>query len=94
MVAKTHTKINLVRNSRMPLYEYHCEANNKTVEVRHGMSTTINNWGELCVQAGIDSAGTSAESPVKRIISGGIPMAKKSQSTDDDSHTTGGCGCC
>ncbi len=55
----------------MPSYDYHCEANGRVVEVKHGMNETLSTWGELCERAGIEPAGASVDSPVKRLISGG-----------------------
>jgi len=55
----------------MPLYDYHCEANGRTVEVVHGMSTRLTTWGELCEQARIELGDTPADAPVRRLVGGG-----------------------
>ncbi|MBV2092166.1 MAG: regulator [Candidatus Thiodiazotropha sp. (ex Ctena orbiculata)] len=55
----------------MPTYDYRCEANGRVVEVSHRMSEEIQNWGELCSKAGIEAGDTPAESPVKRLATGG-----------------------
>ncbi len=55
----------------MAIYDYHCEANQRTVEVRHAMSERLQTWGELCECAGIDPGDTPPETPVKRLITGG-----------------------
>ena len=52
----------------MPVYEYHCDANGKTVEVNHAVDMKISNWGELCYTAGIDFGNTDPVSPVRKII--------------------------
>ena len=45
----------------MPMYDYHCEANGRTVEVVHGMSTRFETWGELCAYARLERGDTPAE---------------------------------
>lgn len=52
----------------MPIYEYLCPANGQTVEVVHGMSERLANWGELCKAAGLDPGSTATESPVERLL--------------------------
>jgi predicted nucleic acid-binding Zn ribbon protein len=56
----------------MPAYDYHCEANDKTIEVRHSITATLTTWSDLCEAAGIDLGNTSADAAVKRAIGGGI----------------------
>ena len=58
----------------MPTYDYHCEQNSRTVTVQHGMKDAIRTWGELCERAGLEPSNTPANSPVERIISGGIAL--------------------
>jgi predicted nucleic acid-binding Zn ribbon protein len=53
----------------MPMYEYICHGNNRTVEVRHGMTESVSTWGELCRIAGIDPGSTPADSPVEKLVS-------------------------
>ena len=53
----------------MPIYEYTCEANGETVEVKHGMDYIIRNWGELCFAAQMPLGDTEFEAPVKKILS-------------------------
>ncbi len=55
----------------MPTYDYLCKANQKVVEVRHGMHETLSTWGELCRLAGIDPGDTPENSPVEKLITGG-----------------------
>lgn len=84
----------------MPLYEYYCEDNQKTIEVKHGMSETVNTWEKLCCLANIDLGETSREAKVKRVISGGMSVPRKTVGeaktpAAPSGHThTGGCGCC
>jgi hypothetical protein len=56
----------------MALYDYHCKANQKTIEVSHPMSETLKTWGELCEKADIDPGKTPLDSPVTRLITGGL----------------------
>ena len=55
----------------MPTYDYQCDANGRMVEVKHAMNEIISNWGELCERAGIESGDTPADSPVKKLATGG-----------------------
>lgn len=52
----------------MPMYEYFCPANEQTIEVEHGMRTTLATWGELCAAAGLEAGPTPADAPVQRLI--------------------------
>ena len=52
----------------MPRYDYHCPANDRTVEVSHSMSETLGTWGELCRRAGIEPGDTPADAPVHRPV--------------------------
>lgn len=58
----------------MAIYEYRCEANGRTVEVRHGMSEEIRTWGELAERAGLEPGETPSGAPVERLMSAGVPM--------------------
>jgi predicted nucleic acid-binding Zn ribbon protein len=55
----------------MPKYDYYCEANGETVEVSHPMQDRLTTWGEVCARAGIAQGATSADEPVKKLITGG-----------------------
>jgi len=55
----------------MATYDYHCKANQKTIEVNHPMSETLKTWGELCEKAGIKPGKTPLDSPIIRLITGG-----------------------
>jgi hypothetical protein len=56
----------------MLTYQYHCQANNRTVEIQHGMKERLATWAEVCERAGIDIGQTSKDAPVERLISGGL----------------------
>jgi predicted nucleic acid-binding Zn ribbon protein len=53
----------------MPFYDYYCEANGKTVEVRHGIDVELTTWGEVCYAAQIPLGDTEFEAPVRKVIS-------------------------
>ncbi len=55
----------------MPTYDYYCEANGRKIEVRHKISENISSWGELCAHANENTGETPADTPVKRLITGG-----------------------
>ena len=55
----------------MPTYDYRCEANSRTVEVKHRISETVSTWGELCQLSGQDLGNTAADAPVRRLANGG-----------------------
>lgn len=77
----------------MPYYEYHCPANGRTVEVRHGMSERIENWGTLTERAGIDPAGVPADTPVERLMSAPVPLAADSGTNSGFPGCGTGCAC-
>jgi hypothetical protein len=52
----------------MPRYDYHCAANDRTVEVVHSLKYKLQTWGEVCEHKGMDLEGLSSEMPVTRII--------------------------
>lgn len=64
----------------MPYYEYHCPTNGQTLEVRHGMSDRLSNWGELIEASGASSGKTSPEAPVERLMSVTAPVPGSSTS--------------
>ncbi len=67
----------------MPTYDYYCEANQRQVEVSHRMSETLSTWGELCERAGLEPGETPAESPVKRLATGGNLVLNSPRSGND-----------
>lgn len=75
----------------MPTYEYHCPANNQSLEVRHGMTHTVKNWGELCELAGHDAGQTAVNSPVQRAVTAGYVATS---GTGAPAHTCGSPKCC
>jgi hypothetical protein len=61
----------------MPTYDYRCDANGRVVEVQHRMSESLATWGELCAAAGLEPGDTPAESPVRRLATGGNVISGK-----------------
>ncbi len=53
----------------MPYYEYHCDTNKQTIEVRHGMDERLETWGELAERAGVEAGTTPADTPVDKLLS-------------------------
>lgn len=53
----------------MPRYDYHCEENGWTVEVRHGIHDKLKSWGEVCKLAEIEPGDTPLTAPVERLVS-------------------------
>jgi hypothetical protein len=58
----------------MPYYEYRCEANGRTLEVRHGMNEQLRTWGDVAGRAGIEAGDTAADAPVERLMSVTVPL--------------------
>lgn len=76
----------------MPYYEYHCSANGRTVEVRHGMDERLTTWGQLAERAGVSTGDTPEGAPVEKLISAPVPLT----SEGGDQGTPGcgsGCAC-
>jgi hypothetical protein len=51
----------------MPTYDYHCAANDRTVQVMHRISQDIKTWGDVCALAGLELGDTPADAPVSKI---------------------------
>ena len=60
-----------VRENFMPTYDYQCEENGRIVEVRQKMNDVIKTWGEVCEINGWSLEGTSANTPVSKLATGG-----------------------
>jgi len=60
----------------MPIYDYHCEANDQTVEVMHSMNEKMLTWGELCDKAGTAIGKTPPETLVTRILTSSFSITK------------------
>ncbi len=76
----------------MPTYDYQCDTNGRVVEVKHGMSEVLATWAELCERAGIEAGDTPADSPVKKLATGG-QIVKSSSRGSGNMPPCGGGGC-
>ncbi|MBI1291531.1 hypothetical protein GC173_09855 [bacterium] len=74
----------------MPLYEYRCEANGETVQVRHPMSERLKTWGQVCERLGMHHGETPPEEPVERQLGGGTLLLQRRGA----GHVCSGDGCC
>ena len=75
----------------MPYYEYHCQSNGKTLEVRHGMEQRVTTWGELGELAVTELDDTSPEAPVERLLSVPAPLTNSGATVDQPCSSN--CGC-
>ena len=53
----------------VPVYEYYCPANDRTVEVKHPAGVQLRFWAELCYAAQVPLGETDPEAPVKKRVS-------------------------
>ena len=53
----------------MPNYDYFCEANGLTIEVRHGADIVLETWGEVCYASQRPLGDTDFEEPVRKVLS-------------------------
>jgi predicted nucleic acid-binding Zn ribbon protein len=80
-------RVSYRRSKLMPYYEYRCDANGKTIEVRHGMNEQLETWGEVVARAGEDAADTPAGASVERLMSAPVPLTESGSDAG-----FGGCG--
>ena len=86
----------------MPAYDYHCEANGRTVEVNHTMTTMLHTWGELCDAADLEVGNTPVDTPLRRVFSAPL-LSGSAAGADTDTGPAAapsvpcqpnGCPCC
>ncbi len=77
---------------RVPLYDYRCPANGRTIEVRHSMSETVASWGDLCRLAELEPGVTPADSPVERLVSAPAMLVKPGTPSSGSCCGVAGCG--
>jgi len=77
----------------MPTYDYRCPANGRVLEVFHGMSERVTNWGELCALAGVEPGDTDPQAPVERLANGGH-ILRSSSLGDQAPPCQSGAPCC
>lgn len=66
----------------MPLYDYHCEANGRTIEVEHPWSLELKTWGELLDFTNLENDGTPREARIERWI--GLPKIVRQRTEQDE----------
>ncbi len=66
----------------MPMYDYHCAANDQTVQVTHRMSEEVKTWGDVCARANHAPGETPSDSPVVRVLLGSNVMRRKAMGSD------------
>lgn len=77
----------------MPTYDYRCEANNRVIEVKHGMNESLSTWGDLCEKAGVEPGNTPLDTAVVRLVSGGHLVTSSSGLSDAPAPcASGACG--
>lgn len=62
----------------MPVYDYFCPENGRTVQVRHPSDRRLEFWGEVCFAAQTPMGDTDFLSPVERLV--GAPAIFKTVS--------------
>lgn len=68
----------------MPFYQYFCEENQRTVEVRHAMSERLKTWADVCARADLDPGSTPSQSPVVRLIGAPLTVSWRLKGLDKD----------
>lgn len=76
----------------MPIYEYRCPDNGRTVEVRHGMNEVLTRWGDVARRAGIDPGPTPPDAPVERLMSAPVPLTATSHGGGETPAPRAPCG--
>ena len=75
----------------MPTYDYHCDANGRTLAVRHPMAEAVSTWGELCARAAADPGDTAPDTPVHKILTASAVVSSASLGSGCE-PMGGGCG--
>ena len=52
----------------MPVYEYFCQSNGRTVELSHPLDADLSIWGQVCYVAQINLGETDPMAPVQRVL--------------------------
>ena len=66
----------------MPVYEYHCASNGRTVELSHTLDASLRYWGEVCYVAQIPLGDTDPLAPVRRILTSAPAVSIPTGNTD------------
>lgn len=75
----------------MITYDYHCDANDTTLTVRHSIKETLATWGELCARTNQHPGDTPPETPVRRLFGCGNVMLKGTRGAKSQGNS---CSCC
>jgi predicted nucleic acid-binding Zn ribbon protein len=78
----------------MAKYDYFCDANGQTIEVTHPMAERLSTWGEVCRWAEMDLGTTPADSPVRKLITGGGVVKSGALKNPDVPPCQMGAPCC
>ncbi len=66
----------------MPIYDYHCAANDRTVQITHRMSETVSTWGEVCTYAKLELGDVPADAPVAKVLLAANVVRRKALGSD------------
>jgi hypothetical protein len=75
----------------MPTYDYQIADRPELLTVFHSMTKSPCNWGELCEAAGLNPEDYPADTPVRRVQTGGFVMTSKIAPSDGGSCCGGAC---
>jgi len=89
---KAYHVLSTRKRGTMPYYEYYCNTNEQTIEVRHGMNERLETWGELAERADVDTGTTPADTPIDKLLSAPIPLTGSSRDTGFQGCGSG-CAC-
>lgn len=76
----------------MPSYDYRCPANGQVLEVKHRMSESVRDWGQLCALADIEPGDTPSDAPVEKLATGGQVIRSSSLKDSVPPCGSGACG--
>ena len=76
----------------MPTYDYRCDANGRTLEVRHAMNRKVRTWGELCAILEMDPGQTRTGEPVRKVITRGNVIRSEALGSGTAPPCAGGSG--
>ena len=78
----------------MPTYDYRCDDNGRTLEVRHPMNAKLRTWGELCELLGIKPGDTPKGAAVRKVITNTSVMKSENLGSGEAPPCESGGPCC
>lgn len=78
----------------MPTYDYRCDDNGRTLEVRHGMTTSLKTWGELCEMLGMEPGPTPEATPVRKVFTSSYVVKSENLGSGEAPPCETGGPCC